>query len=358
MNNSTNSPLDLNDSSVAFTNNIKDNERTTTIRTQQASFDEKTIQIKRNNSIRSVDGRITGRKEGRNPLIYQNSLPTKYEYETPGQTVKINIQTEEDLNLENKSQTDITSTITSNHNSLIHNNSYNQLYHNSESTRNSLTVNSPRPKLVYQPASNDSENTPSTIHFNDSRSETRSVKEDNCSIADKFKSNYDKFIEISRNIDFEEKLINLQLNKSKLKASARTSALLAGFGMVALVEISFNDYDDEATVLNETNYNHFTGSSSSHNVTVLPEFLIILFSLCTTLLVSVNILALMISTCLLPFIESISNSYNWLNDNEFKFLNDEFYDLAENLKALNGKVSVLEGDGKEIVPKICIIVDD
>ena len=94
----------------------------------------------------------------------------------------------------------------------------------------------------------------------------------------------------------EEKLVNLQLNKSKLKASARTSALMAGFAMVAMVEVQFN-----------TNY-------AAANYNGLPEYLIILFSFCTTLLVSVHILALMISTCLLPFIEAISNSYAWLSD--------------------------------------------
>lgn len=131
-----------------------------------------------------------------------------------------------------------------------------------------------------------------------------------------------------------------------------------------MVEISFDDYDDEASALNtynysETNYNRFTGlATANHNtVTIIPEFLIILFSVCTTLLVAVNILALMISTCLLPFVESISNSYNWLNDNDFQFLNDEFYELADNLRALSGKVSVLETKNG-VEPKICIIIDE
>ena len=130
-----------------------------------------------------------------------------------------------------------------------------------------------------------------------------------------------------------------------------------------MVEISFDDNDDEVVALRDdaNNYNQINGASSGqyNNVTIIPEFLIILFSLCTTLLVSVNILALMISTCLLPFIESISNSYNWLNDNDFKCINDEFYELADNLKALSGKISVSEADkSKNIEPKICIIVDE
>ena len=125
------------------------------------------------------------------------------------------------------------------------------------------------------------------------------------------------------------------------------------------MELSFDDNDDEVNALNDANnYNQANGSPGYNSVTIVPEFLIILFSICTSLLVSVNILALMISTCLLPFIESISNSYNWLNDNDFQCLNDQFYELADHLKELSGKVSVLESENDQADPKICIIIDE
>ncbi|XP_074595163.1 calcium release-activated calcium channel protein 1-like [Brevipalpus obovatus] len=80
----------------------------------------------------------------------------------------------------------------------------------------------------------------------------------------------------------------LHLKRSKLKTSAKTSALLAGFAMVAMVEVQFNNEPENP----------------------IPPALLIVFGIVTVLLVSMHMVALMISICILPSIDAVCETAN------------------------------------------------
>ncbi|KFD68294.1 hypothetical protein M514_03074 [Trichuris suis] len=100
-------------------------------------------------------------------------------------------------------------------------------------------------------------------------------------------------------MDHALSLRQLHLSRAKLKATSQTSALLAGFAMVRLILSDFSFY--EQLDLDSNN-------PSWHPITV-P--VLIAFGICTTLLVGVHLLALMMSTCMLPHMDSVLNSPNY-----------------------------------------------
>lgn len=119
----------------------------------------------------------------------------------------------------------------------------------------------------------------------------------------------------------------LRLSKSKLKAVTRTSALFSGFAMVAMVELSI-DYRDDPTIATKASEAEIYSTilpallnistnvtrqvvkkiaeNTSNNPRTVPQSVLILYALVTCLLIGVNMLALMISTCILPQIEAVA----------------------------------------------------
>lgn len=68
---------------------------------------------------------------------------------------------------------------------------------------------------------------------------------------------------------------------------------------VAMVEVQLTNSCKEGDMKNK--------DEDKDEICAVPQGLLIAFSICTTLLVAVHLLALMISTCVLPHVEAVAN---------------------------------------------------
>ncbi|RMZ99505.1 calcium release-activated calcium channel 1-like isoform X2 [Brachionus plicatilis] len=142
-------------------------------------------------------------------------------------------------------------------------------------------------------------------------------------------------------------LFNLKLSRSKLKAVTRTSALLSGFAMVAMVELSldYNDYFEAIKQEHEKDLLAVNLSISQNAIKneiqadkyLIPETMLVLYSLVTCLLVGVHMVALMISTCILPQLEASS-------DDQLEF-ERQFFRYEQNIR-IQSSVLPQNGDTK------------
>lgn len=95
----------------------------------------------------------------------------------------------------------------------------------------------------------------------------------------------------------DQRLHNLLYRKSKLESVNETSALLSGFAIVAIVELSLDSYMEHKS----------------------SDGLIICYAIVSCLLVGIHLLALLMSMCILPELKSvIRQSDVWINDENTK----------------------------------------
>lgn len=80
--------------------------------------------------------------------------------------------------------------------------------------------------------------------------------------------------------------MELHINRTKLKTTSKISALLAGFAMVALIELSIEEYKNDR------------GTNSTYALT--------LYGIVTSVLIFLHIYSLMIATCILPDLDYIA----------------------------------------------------